>query len=181
MLCAAVSQNRSGSSKVRQDLSLPASSASVTSRSPTPCGASLLRIQFSSRVCSLVSSLRKVPPSPSVYWDCGTILAPLMAFSFLSLFLRRNAFCLIPLHRRDVPVKFSVQHYYLRSATYLQVFSQGVRERHGDCCFRSPWFWSSYVVCRVALTFHSLRVSSQSPGGGQVQMQFSLICSVLVQ
>ena len=76
---------RSGSSKVRQDLSLPASSASVTSPSPTPCGASLLRMRSFSRVCSLVSSLRKVPSSPCLYWDCGTILAPLIDLSFLSV------------------------------------------------------------------------------------------------
>ena len=87
---------RSGSSKVRQDLSLPASSASVTSPSPTPCGASLLRMRSFSRVCSLVSSLRKVPSSPCLYWDCGTILAPLIDLSFLSVPLPFSfAYCVL--------------------------------------------------------------------------------------
>ena len=56
MLCVAVSRSGSGSSKAREVFTQPSSSASVTSLSPTPCGACSLRSTSSPRAIAWCSS-----------------------------------------------------------------------------------------------------------------------------
>ena len=78
MLCVAVSRSGSGSSKVRQDLSLPASSASV-------CGASSLRKRLSMKVTSSLTVPLRV--WPLLWWDLGIVVLFWSPLSFPPFFL----------------------------------------------------------------------------------------------